>query len=122
MTRLIAACVALAFFQPPAADAVLQGRVVDADSGKPLACRLYIQGADKTYYFATSASAEGSAVEYFKQVSSNKASIERHTTLSAHPFRASLPPGAYTLTVEHGKEYHVESRKVEVGPEGAEVA
>src|SRR5579883_2615863 len=110
MTRLIAACLAFASCAAPRADPVLEGRVVDADDGRPLPCRLYLQGPDQTYYFAQSASAGGSAVEYSKQVASHPASIERHTTLSAHPFRAALPPGTYTLTVEHGKEYHVETR------------
>ena len=38
-----------------------------------------------------------------------------HTTLSAHPFAVTLPPGKYTFTVERGKEYLPESRVVTVG-------
>ena len=40
-----------------------------------------------------------------------------HTTLSAHPFVARLPAGVYTITVERGKEYHAETRRVTVGME-----
>jgi hypothetical protein len=37
-----------------------------------------------------------------------------HTTLSAHPFEIALPAGAYTITVERGKEYRRLVRKVEL--------
>jgi hypothetical protein len=37
-----------------------------------------------------------------------------HTTLSAHSFRVELPPGRYTFTIEHGKEFFPETREVEV--------
>jgi hypothetical protein len=114
MTRLFAALLLLA----GPADPVLQGRVVDADSGKPLACRISIRGTAGTCHFAKSV--EGSTVEYFKQAGQNKASIERHVTLSAHPFKAELPPGTYTLTVQHGKEYLPETRTIELGAGGAE--
>jgi hypothetical protein len=32
-------------------------------------------------------------------------SSEKHTTVSAHPFRIKLSPGKYTITIEQGKEY-----------------
>lgn len=81
----------------------LDGEIVDADSGSPLAARLYIEAADGKLFLARSASADGSAVEYKKQRSPK--SIEVHTTLSAHPFVAELPPGEYKITAERGKEY-----------------
>ena len=56
-------------------------------------------------------------VEYRKQRTDNPRSVEMHTTLSAHPFVLTLPPGRYTFTVERGKEYLPETRVVTVGKE-----
>ena len=44
-----------------------------------------------------------------------------HTTLSAHPFVLTLPPGTYAVTIERGKEYLPESRAVTVGADPVEV-
>ncbi len=85
----------------PRRDVTLRGAVVDADTGSPLACRLYLQGADGTWYFPHSIG--GAAVEYKRQASAKL--VEMHTSLTAHPFEVALPPGKYTLTAEHGKEY-----------------
>jgi hypothetical protein len=93
--------------------ATIRGVVLDADSGKPLPCRITIRAAEGLMFFAKSASPEGSAVEYRKQV--GLPSIERHVTLSAHPFTVELPPGSYVITVQHGKEYLPQSRPLEVG-------
>jgi hypothetical protein len=92
----------------------LRGEVVDAESGQSVACRIYIQGADGSWHFAKSEAAGGSAVEYRKQKDWNPACVEMHTTLSAHPFVARVPPGKYTILVERGKEYFPETREVKV--------
>jgi hypothetical protein len=96
----------------------LRGEVLDAGTGNPLPARLYVHGADGSWLFARSESNEGSAVEYRKK--RDQKSVEMHTTLSAHPFLLDLPPGKYTITVEHGKEYLPESRAVTVGSEPVE--
>jgi hypothetical protein len=83
----------------------LEGRVIDDRTGQPLAARLYIQGADGTWHFATSADAAGAAVQYKKARGNDGKSVEMHTALSAHPFVADLPPGDYAITIERGKEY-----------------
>ena len=75
-------------------------------------CRLYIEGEDGKFYFAKSVSPAGSAVIY--DVKRSPTSLEQHTTLSAHPFVAELPPGKYTLTAEHGKEHTVASQTITV--------
>jgi hypothetical protein len=96
-----------------AADAhPLRGQIVDAATGKPLPARVYLRGSDGKWYFPRSSAAEGSAVEYKKQRSPE--SVEMHTTLSAHPFVAELPPGRYTLVAERGKEFFTESRDIEI--------
>ena len=79
--------------------------VVDADSGDPIPARLYLASADGTPYYFESSSDDGSAVRYEKQNWINKDSVEYHTTVSAHPCRASVPAGTYTLIVERGKTY-----------------
>lgn len=81
----------------------LRGTIVDANTNQPLAARVYLKSDDGKWYFARSADPQGSAVEYRKE--RGKQSVEMHTTLSAHPFAATVPAGKYTLTVERGKEY-----------------
>jgi len=96
--------------------AVLSGRVVEADTGEVLPCRIYIQGNEGKWYFPESVSPDGSAIVYQKR-RGNRGSIEMHTTLSAHPFEVELPAGNYTFIVERGKEYFPVTRKVNVGKE-----
>ncbi len=90
----------------------LRGSIVDADSGDALPARLYIQSEDGEWHHATSSAPQGSAVPY--DVRRGIASTEVHTSLSAHPFEAELPPGDYTLTVERGKEYLTKAAKVTI--------
>mgnify|MGYP007073179016 FL=1 len=78
-------------------------------------CRLYVQSDEGTFYFARSAGPEGTAVVYDKQ---RGASVEKHTTLSAHPFVVDLPPGRYTFTAERGKEYDVAVQTVTISERG----
>lgn len=95
---------------PPAPTAssnvTVTGTVVDHASGQPLPARVYLQRDDDgRWFFVQSAAREGSAVPYSRRNGANTNAVEQHTTVSAHPFQADLPPGAYTLTVERGKEY-----------------
>ncbi len=96
----------------------LRGRIVDDSNGRLVPARLYIQSDDGKWSHAQSSSAKGSAVNYDKI---RGASQEVHTTLSAHPFQAELPPGRYTLTVERGKEYHTLTQKIDVSDKPIEV-
>ncbi len=82
----------------------LRGKVVDAETGASLPCRLYVQGADGAWRFARSADAAGTAIKY--DVQRGPKSFEKHVTLSAHPFEVEAPAGMATITVELGKEYH----------------
>ena len=92
------------------------GEITEAQTGQPLAARIYIRGADGTWHFPQSAAAGGSAIRYERE-RRNSDSFEKHTTLSAHPFRLELPPGRYTFTIERGKEYLPETREVTVAGE-----
>lgn len=94
-------------------EVLVQGEVVDAESGRPLPARLSIQGTNGAWHFAKSASATGSAIRYERR---NGASAEMHTTLSAHPFRVELLPGRYTFTAHLGKEYRAQRQEVEISP------
>jgi hypothetical protein len=101
---------------PAAADGTrVRGAVTDSATGRPIPCRVYVEGDDGTWHFPRSEARAGSAVEYRKQRPGNPRSVEMHTTLSAHPFAVTLRPGRYTFTVERGKEYLPESRVVAVG-------
>src|SRR5215471_13891681 len=80
----------------------LRGAVVDADTGRPLACRIYLQAEGGEWFFPNSQSPQGSAHTYRKKRDDLPKSFEMHTTLSAHPFVIDVPPGQYTVTVERG--------------------
>lgn len=100
----------------------VRGEVTDAATGRPVACRIYIQGEDGTWHFPKSEAKAGLAIEYRKQRQDNRRAVEMHTTLSAHPFAVTLPPGRYTVTVERGKEFLPETRAVTVGTGPVELA
>jgi hypothetical protein len=86
-------------------------------AGMCIPARLYVQSHEGRWFFAESTSATGTAFRYDKQNWVNTNAVERHVTLSAHPFRVELPPGGYTFTVERGKEYRSIVRQVQVGAE-----
>ena len=100
---------------------LLNGQIVDANSGKLLACRIYICDENGQWYFPRSASPNGSAIVYQKQNWVNKNSIEMHTTLSADPFTIRLPSGKYKITVERGKEYFPQIKSVNIGSESVKL-
>jgi hypothetical protein len=90
----------------------ISGRIQD-DQGSLLPARLTIRNGDGELFFARSAQSDGAAVRYDK--SRAPESTERHTTLSAHPFEADLPPGRYTFLAERGKEYVPARAEVIIG-------
>ena len=101
-----------------AVDAELTGQILDADSGKPIAARLYIKIFNDKWFLAKSKVKEGRAVPYSKIRAKSR---EVHTCLSAHPFVVRLPAGRYTIIAERGKEYlpaqtvvHIQDKPVEV--------
>src|SRR5262249_29125117 len=89
----------------PPQTAIVRGDVVDAASGKHLACRLYIRAANGEFFLATSADPAGKAVPYDKKAGPGGRSVEKHTCLTAHPFQATVPIGELTIEAERGKEY-----------------
>lgn len=99
------------------ADTPVTGVIVDAATKLPTAARIYLQSADGNHYFPASASSDGRAVVYQKQNWINKQSVETHTSLSAHAWTISLPPGRYTAIVERGKEYRTLTHEFTVGDE-----
>lgn len=82
-----------------------EGRVLDADSGEPLEARIYLAAEQNEWLFVQTAHDQGSAWPYAEQWVPMPGSIERHTTVSAHPFQIQLKPGRYTIEIERGKEY-----------------
>jgi hypothetical protein len=81
------------------------GSIVDADSKQPVAARVYIQDAEGNWLFVLSASNEGTAWPYAEAWVPMQNSVEKHTTVSAHPFTIDLAPGEYLVLIERGKEY-----------------
>lgn len=111
------AVILLAVAAAPAGAARLTGRITDADTGKPLAARLYLQSSTGDRFVVASASPHSQAVPYARTNWINPRSVEVHTSLSADGFQAELPPGTYTLTAERGKEYLPQSMTVTLGTE-----
>ena len=101
--------------------AEFRGRILDSTTGKPLAARVYLTDSGGNWFFVKSTAANGTAVRYDKTNWFQKESFEKHTTVSAHPFRAELPAGEYTITVERGKEYFPATKTVTLGQADVEV-
>ncbi len=97
--------------------AELRGRIVDADSGKAIAARVYVRTADGKQLHVESVG--GTAVDYEKI--RNRESFEVHTSLTAHPFRLNVAPGPLRIVVERGKEYHTHIQDLKVAETGTEV-
>lgn len=97
------------------------GRITDGEHGPLVPARLYIRDAEGGFHFAESDLLHGEAIRYDKQNWINKNAIERHTSLSAHPFRVSLPPGNYVLTVERGPEYNPFQKSITISKEPLQV-
>lgn len=91
------------------------GRVVDDETGEPIASRMYVQSDSGEWYFAEGAGPEGRTIRYEKQNWIRPESNEFHTSVSAHPFTLRLPPGNYMVTVERGKEYFPWTKTIRVG-------
>lgn len=94
----------------PAAELV--GTIVDADTGAALAARVYVQSSNGKWMYVKSTDEHGSAIAYQEQWIPMPQSVERHTTVSAHPFRVDLKPGRYQIAIERGKEFLPLARSV----------
>ncbi len=100
--------------------AEFRGRIVDRESGEPLAARVYLRNSRGEWLFVDSAAEHGSAFPYREAWVPRPGSVDRHTTVSAHPFRIELPPGKYELTIERGKEYMPLIEEIELSSRGEE--
>lgn len=90
--------------------------ILHAEDDTPSPARVSLTASDGTAFFFESLSTDGQAVIYDKQNWINPESIERHTTLSAHPAVAHIPPGDYRLRVYRGHETLPEEIVVKVDP------
>lgn len=100
--------------------AEFRGQVIAADSGEPLAARVYLQNAAGDWLAVSSAATDGTALFYREEWVPMPGSVERHTTLSAHPFRVALPRGEYRLEIERGKEFLPLSCRLQIADEPVE--
>lgn len=105
----------------PSIAAELTVSVRDSQTHEPLACRVYLTSEQGESLFVVTTSEQGSALPYAEQWVPMPHAVERHTTVSAHPFSAELVPGRYELTIERGKEYLPQTRVVNVGEEAIEL-
>lgn len=91
--------------------AELIGRVTDFRTGEPLPCRIHLRDSNGVQHHVLPDEPEGTALPYREQWVRMPMIEDKHTTVSAHRFRANLKPGRYEIEIEHGKEYipHFES-------------
>src|SRR5690606_7715150 len=120
------ACAILPTALPHVADADdavnLRLTLRDTDTGELVPGRITLEerpvGGPHVYHSVTSLDPEGTAIPY--DVTRGPDSFEKHTTVSAHPFGASVPPGLYVVYYEHGPEWR--GNKAQVWVKEGEVA
>lgn len=110
---LAAGVLALFVFACTVFSAPFTGTVLNASTNEPVPARIYVESETGEWLFVESASG-GSALPYREQWVPIAGSVEKHTTVSAHPFRIDLEPGRYTVTIERGKEYLPQTETIEV--------
>ena len=98
-----------------ASAAELTGVVIDDETGNPLPARIYVESSDGQWIEVRSASPAGTALPYREQWVQTPGAVEKHTTISAHPFVVDLKPGTYEVTIERGKEYFPLTRSIAIG-------
>ncbi len=131
ITRPLIACVFATTFLPcllasadDAADKPINLRLTlrDKATGKLVPGRITLEqrplGAKPVYHFVKSLDPQGTAIPY--EVTRAPDSFEKHTTVSTHPFGATVPPGKYLIYYEHGPEWR--GNKAQVLVKEGEVA
>ncbi|MCA9078277.1 MAG: CehA/McbA family metallohydrolase [Planctomycetaceae bacterium] len=109
--RLIIGCVivtaALSGLVVGADEVNLKLTLRDSETGELVPGRITVEehpaGAPFVYHFVESLDPAGTAIPY--DVTRGPGSFEKHTTVSAHPFGATVPPGFYVVYYEHGPEW-----------------
>jgi hypothetical protein len=105
-TLLLAALSSIASSQ-----ALVEGQILDAETGQHIAARLYVEDEQGQAYLVDSGDP---AVKAFQYRVDRGSSREIHTAVPTSGFRVELPPGIYSLVVERGKEYLPLRRKLVV--------
>ena len=127
MCRLLMICLWVVFFSRSfvavANDAPnLQLTLRDSASGELVPGRITVEhqpvGAKLVHHFVKSLDPQGTAVPY--EVTRSPNSFVKHTTVSAHPFGATVPPGMYVVSYEHGPEWR--GNKAQVWVKEGEIA
>jgi len=93
---LIAVCLTRSFASQAKEDAVVVGRVLDADTGQVIPCTVTIFAADKSIVTESPAFEDG-----FR---------------SSGQFEKAVPPGETTITISRGFDYVASQSKTELKP------
>lgn len=90
----------------------------DANTGQLVPGRITVEqhpaGAASVHHFVQTLAPQGSAIPY--EVRRSPQSFEAHTTVSAHPCGAVVPPGYYVIRYEHGPEWRGNKAQATVEP------
>ena len=106
-------CLVCMAFNTPACPSEFVISLIDSATRQPVAARVYVENVEtgKRHFVRAHSTSDG--VIYERQNWANKNSIEHHTSVPAAPFVAeNLPAGTYLLTIERGKEYFTETRRI----------
>ncbi|MGO8732886.1 MAG: CehA/McbA family metallohydrolase [Terriglobia bacterium] len=93
---LVAVCLARSFASPATDDAVVVGRVLDADTGQVIPCTVAILTADQSIVTESPAFKDG-----FR---------------SSGQFEKAVPPGKTTITISRGFDYVASQSKIDLKP------
>lgn len=115
LSIVMASCSGLQAAESVTRKTLLTGSIVDAKSNLPIAARVYVQSPDGEWLFVESALPDGSALPYREQWVLTPGAVEKHTTVSAHPFQIQLAPGKYEILIERGKEFFPLRRTLMIG-------
>ena len=100
-------------FAKPALPGEFVLSVVDSATRQPVAARVYVENVNTGQRHFVRAHSSTDGVIYERQNWANKRSIEHHTSVPAFPFVAeNLVAGTYLVTIERGKEYFPDSRRI----------
>lgn len=115
-TSCVIVATALLYSVGAADDVNLRITLRDTGSGHLVSGRITVEQQPvegrSAYHFVKSLDPHGTAVPY--DVTRSETSFEKHTTVSAHPFGAKVPPGYYVVSYEHGPEWRGNKAQVQV--------
>jgi hypothetical protein len=93
------------------ATGLLRGRVIDEETGEPLAARVYLADAEGKHHLPQTGG--GGALALYDNVDAGTGIRETYAAVGAGAFHADLPAGRYELPAERGQDVQPEAALAE---------